>query len=375
MFALRDIDLKDVMTVFVQAIGTAIPEYSVDQAEATEIAKKFLANGQGDEKALATLYRMTRVEQRHIALLDGPEGHEPRQTFYPPAAGPCDRGPMTRARMQQYAEHAPPLAATAAQKALKEAGLDADRVTHIITVSCTGFESPGIDMTLIKRLGLSPSVGRVQVGFMGCHGALNGLRVAQAFAEADPQACVLLCAVELCSLHFQYGSDPQQTVANALFADGAAAVAATGEPMEHGDCWRVAACGSCLLPDSEDAMTWRIGDHGFQMTLSPQIPKLIRQHLGPWLSAWLESKGYSIDDVSSWAIHPGGPRVVRSVTDALGVPPEAAGASNEILATYGNMSSPTVLFVIRRLQELDAARPCVALGFGPGLVVEATLFV
>ncbi len=277
--------------------------------------------------------------------------------------------------MEKYAEHAPPLAVAASQTALNEAELEADRVTHLITVSCTGFESPGIDMSLIKRLGLSPSVGRIQVGFMGCHGALNGLRVAQAFAEADPQACVLLCAVELCSLHYQYGSDPQQTVANALFADGAAALVATGKPMEHDDCWRVAACGSCLMPDSEDAMTWRIGDHGFQMTLSPQVPELIRQHLRSWLSAWLESRGYSVDDVSSWAIHPGGPRVVRSVTDALGVPPEAASASNEILATYGNMSSPTVLFVVRRLQELGAAKPCVALGFGPGLVVEATLFV
>lgn len=362
------------MALFIQGIGTATPEYSVDQSEAVEIAKAFMGNGRGDEKTLATLFRMTRVEKRHSVLLEAPGNGEARQTFYPPAAGPYDRGPTTEARMRRYAEHAPELATAAARKALQESALEADQVTHIITISCTGFESPGIDVALIKRLGLSPSVERVQVGFMGCHGALNGLRVAQAFVESDPQACVLLCAVELCSLHYQYGWDPQQMVANSLFADGAAAMVATGEWLTRGECWRVIGCGSHLMPDSEDSMTWRIGDHGFQMTLSPQVPDLIRQHLRPWLSAWLESNGYYLNDIGSWAIHPGGPRIVRVVVDALNVPPEAASGSNEILATYGNMSSPTVLFVLQRLQQTASARPCVAMGFGPGLVVETTLF-
>ena len=363
------------MGLFIQGIGTATPEYSVDQSEAAEIAKALVANGKGNERTLAKLFHMTLVEQRHSAVLERPKGNASRQTFYPPATGPEDRGPTTGARMRQYARHAPELAVAAAQQAMKESALDSDQLTHVITISCTGFESPGVDTVLIKRLGLSPSVGRIQVGFMGCHGAINGLRVAQAFAEADPRAGVLLCAVELCSLHYQYGWDPQQIVANALFADGAAALVATGESRQGDDCWRVAACGSCLMPDSEEAMTWRIGDHGFQMTLSPQVPSLIRQHLRPWLSAWLDSMGLALGDVGSWAIHPGGPRIVRSVTDALGVPLETAEESNGVLAAYGNMSSPTVLFVIRRLQQRGAVRPCVALGFGPGLVAEAVLFV
>jgi predicted naringenin-chalcone synthase len=215
-------------------------------------------------------------------------------------------------------------------------------------------------------------VQRVHVGFMGCHGALNGLRVAQALTGADPTARVLLCAVELCSLHFHYGWDPKKVVANALFADGAAAV--VGAAAGPADAWRVAATGSCLIPDSEYAMTWNIGDHGFEMTLSTRVPSLISAHLRPWLEAWLAQCGIALEHVASWAIHPGGPRILSAVERPLGLTEEATVVSREILAAYGNMSSPTVLFILGRLQTRHAPRPCVALGFGPGLIAEAVLF-
>ena len=150
-------------------------------------------------------------------------------------------------------------------------------------MSCTGFFAPGLDLALIRGLGLPATVECAQVGYMGCHGAMNGLRVARAFGAADPEARVLLCATELCSLHYNYGWDPQKIVANAIFSDGAAAVVGTGgqEP------WHVTATGSCLLPESADAMTWTIGDHGFEMTLSRRVPELIARHLRPWLESWL----------------------------------------------------------------------------------------
>jgi predicted naringenin-chalcone synthase len=140
------------------------------------------------------------------------------------------------------------------------------------------------------------------------------------------------------------------------------------------DNWQVAASGSCLFPDSEYAMTWNIGDHGFEMTLSTRVPDLIAKHLRPWLEEWLRKNGLSHDQVASWAIHPGGPRILRAVEEALDLDRTITAVSSEVLADCGNMSSPTVLFILDRLRKSSAPRPCVAIGFGPGLAAEAALF-
>lgn len=368
------------MSLTIRGIGTATPARSIGQADAAEIAQTFVYNNRENAGLLTMLYRMTKVRQRGSVLLEEPNGDRYRQSFYPAAGCATDRGPATAVRMEQYAASAAPLALSASRRALAEAELSADEITHLITVSCTGFDAPGVDVSLVKGLGLPPQVGRVHVGFMGCHGALNALRVAQAFAEADPAARVLLCAVELCSLHYAYGWDPEKVVANALFADGAAALVASGDqdPWRNGDgeedAWRVAASGSCLLPDSEHEMSWRIGDHGFEMTLSPRVPDIIERNLRGWLEDWLGEQNLSVPQVGSWAIHPGGPRIIQGVSKALDLSPEALEPSYRVLAEYGNMSSPTVLFVVEQLRRMGGERPCVALAFGPGLVAEATLF-
>ena len=233
---------------------------------------------------------------------------------------------------------------------------------------------PSFDIALIKQLGLSADVARTHVGFMGCHGALNGLRVANAFLNADRSACVLLCAVELCSLHHQYGWDSDRIVANALFADGAGAlIGVTGEASAVAKGYRVVASGSTLIEDSEDAMSWRIGDHGYEMTLSPRVPEIIGRHLRPWLEGWLDKHGLTIATVGSWAVHPGGPRILSAFGEATGLHRGAVEHSSAVLAEYGNMSSPTILFILDRLRQAKAARPLVALAFGPGLAVEASL--
>jgi predicted naringenin-chalcone synthase len=121
-------------------------------------------------------------------------------------------------------------------------------------------------------------------------------------------------------------------------------------------------------------MTWRIGDHHFEMTLSKRVPSLIAGGLRPWLEAWLASQGLRRDGVASWAIHPGGPRILSAVEEALELRPEASATSRAVFADCGNMSSPTVLFILERLRRERAPRPCVALGFGPGLAAEAALF-
>ncbi len=185
---------------------------------------------------------------------------------------------------------------------------------------------------------------------------------------------MLLGSGELCSLHYYCGWDPQKVIANALFADGAAAVigARSEEPGEER--WRLVASGSGLIPDSRDAMSWTIGDHGFGMTLSRKVPELIRVHLRPWLAPWLSKQRLTVTDVASWAVHPGGPKIVEAVEEALHLDRQASADSRAVLAEHGNMSSPTLLFIVQRLRQRGAPRPCVALGFGPGLTVEAALF-
>jgi len=259
-----------------------------------------------------------------------------------------------------------------------QARLPAQRITHLVTVSCSGFHAPGVDLALMAALPLDAGVARTHVGFMGCHGALNGLRVAAGFTGAQPEACVLLCAVELCSLHLQYGWDAERIVANALFADGAAALVATGEPPSKQDpatapLSRLIASGSLLVPASTEAMSWGIGDHGFAMGLSPQVPDLIGAHLRPWLEGWLAGHNLSLDTIGSWAVHPGGPRILSAVIKGLALDPGLIEPSRSVLRDYGNMSSPTLLFILERLRRSGTAGPCLAMAFGPGLCIEVAL--
>ena len=367
------------MSLRIAGIGTAVPEFSITQADAAEVSKSFCCESARKLRLIPALYRRAGIDKRHSVLLESANGDPfARQSFYPKAHDSTDGGPTTLQRMERYEAEAPPLVVTAAMRAIADAGVDPGTISHSVTVSCTGFHAPGIDAALVKELGLPATVERTHVGFMGCHGALNGLRVARSFLDADPRARVLVSAVELCTLHFFYGWDSQKMVANALFADGAAAVVglSADDPAlagANGDYWTAIANGTLLMPGSEDAMTWRIGDHGFHMTLSPRVPDLIRGHLMEWLDDWLKAQGLSIREIATWAVHPGGPRILTAFGDAVGLDSDAMGVSREVLSEYGNMSSATLLFILERLRRQGAERPCVAVGFGPGMVVETML--
>lgn len=363
------------MSLEITGIGTSLPRRALTQAEAAELNISFATQDPRQIHRLRALYRRTGVKNRYFALLDHDEGPPAaRQAFYPPASDTQDEGPSTAVRMARYEQDAPPLLEQSSRAALEDARTAPEEVTHVVTVSCTGFFAPGLAPALIDRLGLSPAVERTHVGFMGCHGALNGLRVAAGFGGADENATVLVASVELCSLHFQYGWDAERMVSNALFSDGSAAVVGRSARPGSTD-WRIAASGTYRIPDSDTEMTWRIGDHGFHMTLSPAVPDLISQHLEGWLQEWLAESDLTPEDIQSWAVHPGGPRVLTAVRTCLGLEPEAVQLSRDVLAGHGNMSSATVLFILQELRARDAPRPCVALAFGPGLVAEATLLL
>lgn len=367
------------MTLLLAGMGTALPPHRISQADAAAQAQNMCGMGVEQQRLIPPLYRRAGVQSRHSVILDSSTSETPAtQLFYPASLGPDDPGPTTGQRMEQYELSAGPLAIRAARAALQDAELSPATITHLVTVSCSGFSAPGFDLALIRELDLSPAVARTHVGYMGCHGMLNALRVARAFLGADPAARVLVCAVELCTLHHQYGWNPDQIVANALFADGAAAVVAVSsqfQPAGQSAARRLADNGSWVVPHTTDVMTWTIRDHGYRMTLSPRVPEIIRAELRPWLTRWLAQHQLQVEQIAAWAIHPGGPRILQACGEALGLSAAHLEPSRQVLADVGNMSSPTIVFILQRLHRAETAGPCLLLGFGPGLTIEAALLL
>lgn len=365
------------MTTILTGIGTSVPAVSVAQSATCEFMLPLCCDSDEQRRVMGLIYEGSGVQQRGTVLLDAEIGAVPdAEDFYRPRADDDDRGPTTRARMKKYEDHALALALSSSQSALAAADQDLSEITHLVTVSCSGFQAPGFDIGLIEQLGLSRDVSRTHVGFMGCHGSFNGLRVADAYVKADPSAVVLMCSVELCSLHQFYGWSTEKVIANALFADGSGAAvcrnAPRGESPAHGK-YRFIRSGSHLLADTTNAMSWKIGDYGFEMTLSQKVPSYIEENLVGWLTPFLAKENLTLGDIRGWAIHPGGPRILDSCLAALDLSSEDLAASREVLSTYGNMSSATILFVLDRMKQQAIEGPVVALGFGPGLTIEAML--
>lgn len=374
------------MSASIIGLGTSLPASLISQSHALTLAKDLSCKTERQAKVLEQVYLKSGVLTRSTVLQ---AELEPRgSNFFQPPATTDDAGPTTAQRMALYELQAGILATTACRAALHHAKTEAKTITHLVTVSCTGFVAPGFDLQLFKTLTLNPTVKRTHIGFMGCHGALNALRVGNGYCSEDPNNVVLICATELCSMHFQYGWSKEILVSNALFADGAAALImlggslCTNSPVKtneagNGDriCHnaRYTNSASYVVPDTESAMSWKIGDHGFNMSLASNVPDLIRTNLPSFIEKWLAQNSLSLADIRGWAVHPGGPRILDAVDEALNLPPEALSTSRQILSECGNMSSPTVLFILQRLLALGDKLPCVVLGFGPGLTIEAAL--
>lgn len=289
--------------------------------------------------------------------------------------------PTTWQRNAKYREAVVPLAERVARDALRQAKLAPQDITHIIAVSCTGFFAPGLDIELVKRLGLPANTPRTLIGFMGCYAAFNALRVAHSFCQSQPDARVLIVCAELCTLHFQIDDQLDTAVVNALFSDGAAAaiVAARSDEEAQG---RLAYVDSHTLidADSMEAMTWDIGDTGFLMGLSSSVPDIIAHNLPAYLETLLCPHGLTPDAIDFWAIHPGGRAIVEKAQEVMDLPDAAVHDSLEVLRLHGNMSSPTILFILKRFLDRYQAtgngqlQHGVAMAFGPGLTLEGCLW-
>jgi len=346
------------MSLFIHAIETAVPEGRISQDDACQMSEELSDADERGRRLIRAVYRNSGIQSRSVV--------GSRETF---ATG--EFGPGTRERMAIYAREAPALSLRACVRAMEISNTCANDIAHIITVSCTGFMAPGIDVHLARNLNIKANVGRTHIGFMGCPAALNALKVADGMAQLAPNSKVLICCVELCSLHFQHAAE--FAIPNALFADGAAAVIVSAQPHAERSIGKIAAFESFLLPDSEDVLRWIIGDHGFEMSVTDELPNLIQHHVRPWMDNLLARRGMAISDVQSWAVHPGGPRVLTAVRDSLSLSEASLQTSRAVLSMQGNMSSPTVLFILNQLRAMPSWLPAVVLGFGPGLTMEVGL--
>jgi predicted naringenin-chalcone synthase len=283
-------------------------------------------------------------------------------------------GWSTERRMRRYQVEAMPLGKEAVGRALTEAGVAADELGLFVVCSCTGYATPGLDIMLARDMGMSPTVQRLFVGHMGCYAALPGLGVVSDFVAARGRPALLLCA-ELTSLHIQPPDprvDIQQIVSHALFSDAAAAVVLT--PGENRRGYAVSDVAALTDTSTAGHMTWDVTDLGFRMGLSPQVPDVLSVHVRALADELLGRNGLKITDVDGWAVHPGGPKILDVVQEQLELPDQAMATSHEVLAEYGNCSSPTVLLVLDALRRRpEPPRRVVLMAFGPGLTLYGVL--
>ncbi|WP_026555064.1 type III polyketide synthase [Arthrobacter sp. 35W] len=376
------------MTVTLMSLQTAVPPTILVQSQVRDVFAAQPGLTRLGARLVQTCFDSAAIDTRHTALAELTlDSDVENPVFYDPATGGLF-SPSTKTRNDIFAREATPLFIEAAQKALDAcAGIGPEDVTHVVTVSCTGFFNPGPDYKVVRGLGLSPSVQRYHLGFMGCYAAFPALRAAAAFCQADPTAVVLVVSVELCSLHVRSSSDPDTIMGSALFGDGAAAaiVSARELPQPHAVA-TLDAFETILTPVGEDAMAWNIGDEGFEMVLGTYVPHIIDDHivgaLAPLLGTEPALAAAPYADIKHWAIHPGGRSILDKVEAKLGLSEEQLVPARAILRSHGNMSSATVLFVLKHILENDDGVPgpvggagerICSMAFGPGLTVETAL--
>ncbi len=363
------------MYTVLEAIATANPPYKLTQSAAADFMLKTESLSTSIRKRIPSIYANSGIDYRYSCIPDYGGDFQNFELY--PHNWQLTPTPSTFSRNQKYTAYAPKVALQAAQQAIAEANLTAQEITHLIVVSCTGFSAPGIDIHLIKHLGLPYAIARTMIGFMGCHAAFNGLRAAHAICQSDRQAKVLLVCVELCSLHFQVADTLENTIINAIFSDGAAAAILASRPFSQAEGKLAYTDGySLLIENTEELMNWTVGDTGFLMGLSPKVPDVVVAHLPEYLQTVLSQHNLSQNDLDFWAIHPGGRRIIEKIQSVLGLSDRMVADSYEILRRYGNMSSPTILFILKQILEKHQSsnfQNGIALAFGPGLSIEGCL--
>jgi predicted naringenin-chalcone synthase len=356
------------------AIGTAVPKYGMGQMQIADFMEQLAGDDPAVKRKLRLLYERSGIQTRHSVVPDYNRSLGQRILY--PQTPTLEPFPAIEQRMNLYQKFAAPLA----YQAILDCGIDlgTQPPTHLITVSCTGMSAPGLDLELVSLLNLPSSIERTSVNFMGCYAAVHALKLARAICNSRNDARVLVVSVELCTLHFQKTRSDDNLTANALFADGAAAcwvvsdgladqLQSTHLVLEH--------FYSEIIPDGKKDMAWQLSSTGFLMTLSAYIPQLIQSNIASLFQKALLQSAKHKKDISMWAIHPGGRKILEVIASQLMLEEEALAHSYEVLKAFGNMSSATILFVLKRfMDDQQSAGTGFGAAFGPGLTLETFIF-
>jgi predicted naringenin-chalcone synthase len=358
------------MKAYIHNIVSAVPEPFYDQSLIRERTKLWLNASPKVRRYIDAIYNASAIEKRHSVIDDA-------DAFFEPAPDGSFTAPSTGARNDLFTAAAGKIFVDLARRAVETCdSFDYPDITHLITVSCTGFFRPGPDCLIIKSLGLNPNVARFNIGFQGCCAAFPAMRLADSICRADPDAVVLVICVELCTLHAQLTDDTDSLLGGALFADGgAAALISAQPPPPEKPAYRIDSFESAIIPSTNSEMAWTITDSGFRMVLSQYIPDIIAANIREILRPALSANGMKPADIEHWAVHPGGRSILDKIESALNIEGRL-DASRSVLRNYGNMSSATILFVLKELLRTAPKRPAesvFALAFGPGLTVETAI--
>ncbi len=350
------------------SIGTAIPRYKHNQEEILEFMQRVYALTEADKRKLKFLYRQGGIETRYSVIPDYSLPATEWQ-FYTPSEN-LEPFPRLEKRLACFQLHAAKLSMDAIKQCLDD--VPSKKITHLITVSCTGMSNPGLDLELIDMLGLPATTFRTSVNFMGCYAAVHALKMADAFCKADKQANVLIVCTELCTLHFQKEYTVDNITSSMLFGDGAAAILVSGNKKEKG--LNIDHFYSTIAAKGKQDMAWELSSKGFLMTLSSYVADLVEENFYELTHNALSAASLCKEDITHWCIHPGGKKILEAVHKSLDFSNGQLQYSYEVLKDYGNMSSPTVLFVLQKIMiALKQEKPAKIFGaaFGPGLTMES----
>jgi predicted naringenin-chalcone synthase len=352
------------MNPSIVSIGLSNPGKPIPQSEISRFMQLAHQLDEQESRKLQFFYRMSGIDYRYSVLHDF-EKKDPLDFSFFPKNKTLSPFPGTKSRMEVFQKEAPLLAHQASKAALAQVSIASGEITHLILVSCTGMVAPGLELDLVEKLGLNPSVERYCIHFMGCYAAFTGLKLADKILRAEQEAKVLVVAVELCTLHFQKEYTEDNLLANSLFGDGAAAALLMNSEWGLG----IKNYLSHILWEGRKDMAWAIGDFGFEMRLSHYIPALLDQGIQTLKEKF--ERRFRLSAIPHFAIHPGGKQILQKVQEAFGLASEVNRHSIDVLKNFGNMSSVSILFVLERMMRDSTINgEILAMGFGPGLTLE-----
>jgi alkylresorcinol/alkylpyrone synthase len=354
------------------SISTGVPSYKHQQENILSFADTVYCTNSIESRKMRFLYRNSGITSRYSVIPDYSSCEAGRQLYQP--SDDLEPFPSLEKRMQCYADNAAALSIDTIQKCINGKIKRRD-ITHLVTVSCTGMSAPGLDLEIIEKMGLQNTIWRTSVNFMGCYAAIHALKIADGICANDKDAKVIVVCTELCTLHFQKENSIDNITSTLLFADGCAAMLIQHDEAIHKGL-KIKNFYSAIEFKGKRDMSWNLSSKGFLMTLSGYVPDLLKKDFNSLVENALQNAGLKKSDISHWCIHPGGKKILEAIEKSAGLTKTNLQYSYDILNDYGNMSSPTLVFVLEKIfREVQAhlsekQATIFSAAFGPGLTME-----